>query len=72
MAIVTGKGRGIGEAIAMGLARGGANLVLTSRTRTELDSVAKKVENIGSRALVQECDVSQDNAVQELMAKSVN
>ena len=46
VAIVTGGGRGIGRAIALGLAECGAKLVLTSRTKVELDKVAEFFEQL--------------------------
>ncbi len=51
-ALVTGASRGIGRAIALGLAEAGADLVLSSRKREGLEAVAKEVEALGRRALV--------------------
>ena len=43
-AIVTGAGRGLGRSMALGLARSGANVVLTAaRNRREIDLVAEEV-----------------------------
>ncbi|WP_194893466.1 SDR family oxidoreductase [Catenulispora pinisilvae] len=47
-AIVTGASRGIGLAIAQTLAAGGANVVLTSRTRENAEEAAKLVEGPGT------------------------
>jgi NAD(P)-dependent dehydrogenase (short-subunit alcohol dehydrogenase family) len=47
-AIVTGASRGIGLAIAQTLAAGGANVVLTSRTREHADEAAKAVQGPGT------------------------
>jgi NAD(P)-dependent dehydrogenase (short-subunit alcohol dehydrogenase family) len=58
VALVTGAGRGIGEACALALAEAGADLVLVSRSRDELTQVAKRVEAIGRRAQVAPCDVT--------------
>jgi NAD(P)-dependent dehydrogenase (short-subunit alcohol dehydrogenase family) len=58
VAVLTGAGRGLGRAIAVGLAGYGADLVLCSRTRPELEEVAGEVEELGRRALVQEMDVT--------------
>jgi 2-deoxy-D-gluconate 3-dehydrogenase len=58
VAIVTGASRGLGEAIAVGYAHAGANLVLTARTESELERVAGGVRGMGRRALVVVTDVT--------------
>jgi len=57
VAVVTGAGRGIGRAIAEGLARHGARVVLTGRTEATLTDVATA---IGDAASVQVADVSRE------------
>ena len=57
-AVVTGGGRGIGRAIALELAREGASVVVSSRTRDQLDSVVTEIETIGSRGLAIEADAT--------------
>jgi len=51
-AIVTGASRGIGLAIAQTLAAGGANVILTSRTREHADEAAKQVSGPAGTAAV--------------------
>src|SRR5205807_9766123 len=51
-AIVTGAGRGIGAAISVALAEAGADVVLVSRTKEQLDVIAGQVAAHGRRALV--------------------
>ena len=51
VAVVTGGGRGIGRAIALELARHGADIVVSSRTLEQLTSVVAEVEEIGTRGL---------------------
>ena len=46
-ALVTGAGRGIGKAVALGLARAGADVGLVARTESELKAVAGEVKEIG-------------------------
>ena len=63
IALVTGAGRGIGKACAVALAEAGADLVLMSRTDSELDEVAMRIEAIGRSAQKIVCDVSDASAV---------
>ena len=67
-AIVTGAGRGIGRVIAMGLAESGANVVLCSRTKTEIDAVAEEIYAKGGKAL----SVVTDLTVREQLENLVN
>jgi NAD(P)-dependent dehydrogenase (short-subunit alcohol dehydrogenase family) len=64
VALVTGAGRGIGEACALGLAEAGADLLLVSRTREELELVADRAHAIGRRSKVAPCDVTRAEEVQ--------
>jgi len=66
VAIVTGAGRGIGRAIALGYAQAGARVVVVARTPTELYAMAQEIEAGGGRALAIPTDISQAKDV-ELM-----
>lgn len=68
-ALVTGAGKGLGRAIALGLARAGADVVLVSRTRKDLESLASEVEALGRRALVAVADVTRSTEVDAAVAK---
>ncbi|MGD8228790.1 MAG: SDR family oxidoreductase, partial [Desulfobacteraceae bacterium] len=73
VAIVTGGGRGIGRAIALGLAECGAKLVLASRTGEELEKVASEIEAKGGKAtpLVTDLMVSEQiTALVEMTVKT--
>ena len=61
-ALVTGAGRGIGRAVALALAAAGAELVLVSRTPSELDEVAREIATGGGKTRVMPFDVT-DTAV---------
>ena len=45
VAVVTGAGRGIGEAIALGLAEAGADVVVAARRTEEIERVAERSSN---------------------------
>jgi NAD(P)-dependent dehydrogenase (short-subunit alcohol dehydrogenase family) len=51
-AIVTGSGRGIGKETAILLAKHVANVVICSRTESEINSVVKEIEEINSQVKV--------------------
>jgi dehydrogenase/reductase SDR family member 4 len=51
VAVVTGASRGIGRAIALGLARAGAHVALAARKQPDLDGVAEEIRALGRRAL---------------------
>ncbi|MGV0034200.1 MAG: SDR family NAD(P)-dependent oxidoreductase, partial [Candidatus Azotimanducaceae bacterium WSBS_2022_MAG_OTU7] len=46
-AVVTGAGKGIGRGISLQLAKAGADLVISSRTQEDLDSLAIEIEALG-------------------------
>ena len=57
-AVVTGAGRGLGKACAFALAGAGAEVVLISRTLSELEGVAAEIATEGGAARPLVCDVS--------------
>ncbi len=66
VAVVTGAGRGIGAATAVALAEAGADVVISSRTETQLEDVAALVAATGRRAHVVPADLSDPAAAGEL------
>jgi 7-alpha-hydroxysteroid dehydrogenase len=66
VAVVTGAGRGIGAATAVALAEAGADVVLSARSRDQLEKVASRVEEAGRRAVVVPADLSDLEAVASL------
>ena len=54
---ITGGGRGIGRAIALEMAREGADIAVNSRTESELNSMADEVKALGRRAFTIKADV---------------
>jgi gluconate 5-dehydrogenase len=67
VAIVTGTSRGLGQYFARALAKAGADLVLTSRSRDSLLKFESEIKSLGRRALSLELDV-RDHASIERMA----
>lgn len=71
-ALVTGASRGIGRAIALGLAEAGADVALVSRTEEALTKVGVEIEAVGRRALVLSCDVTDPAAVEGAVAAAID
>ena len=69
--LITGAGRGIGRALALGFAGEGASLILCSRTSSELESVAHEARALGARVRAQSCDVSVSAQVASFVAEGV-
>jgi NAD(P)-dependent dehydrogenase (short-subunit alcohol dehydrogenase family) len=67
-ALVTGAGRGIGRAVALALANAGAELVLVSRTPSELDAVAGAIKSGGGKAQSLVLDVTRSDAMRDAIA----
>jgi NAD(P)-dependent dehydrogenase (short-subunit alcohol dehydrogenase family) len=67
-ALVTGAGRGIGRAVALALSAAGAEVVLVSRTSSELNEVAGAIESGGGKAWPLVLDVTRSDAVREAIA----
>jgi 3-oxoacyl-[acyl-carrier protein] reductase len=72
-AIVTGSGRGIGKETAVLLTRKGANVVVCSRTDSEVRSVVKEIQKLNGKANVLgvKCDVSVSSQVNSLIRSTI-
>ncbi|WP_329058435.1 SDR family oxidoreductase [Amycolatopsis sp. NBC_01480] len=66
VAVVTGAGRGLGAATAVALAEAGADVVIASRTESQLHEVAERVAAAGRRAHVVAADLSDPAAAAAL------
>jgi NAD(P)-dependent dehydrogenase (short-subunit alcohol dehydrogenase family) len=71
VAIVTGGGLGIGRSISVEFARAGADVVIASRKMEHLESTVAEIKGLGRRALAMAVDVRQEDAVKELVERTV-
>jgi len=72
VAIVTGASRGIGRAISLGYARAGADVAVAARTASDLETLAKEIDDIGRRALPVAVDVTDRAAIEDLVDRTVS
>jgi NAD(P)-dependent dehydrogenase (short-subunit alcohol dehydrogenase family) len=70
VALVTGAGRGIGRAVAIELAAGGAQVALLARSLGQLEEAAQAVRAKGGTAVVLQADVGEPEAVAEAAARA--
>ncbi len=71
VAIVTGASKGIGEAIARGLAQAGAKVVVSSRKQDAVDDVAKSIAADGGAALGVAAHMGEPEQIQQLVDRTV-
>jgi NAD(P)-dependent dehydrogenase (short-subunit alcohol dehydrogenase family) len=71
VAIVTGSGRGLGRAIALGVAAHGASTVVCSRTLAEAEAVAADITAAGGTALALRVDTGDRDSCQQLIDDTV-
>ena len=72
VAVITGAGRGLGAAIAVAFAEVGADVVISSRTESELHDVAEQVRGLGRRAHVVVADLADTEATAALAQTAVD
>ncbi len=70
--ILTGASYGLGETMAKGLARAGADLVLAARSADALDVVAKSCASLGSQVSIVVADVSKEDDVRRIVDTAVS
>lgn len=69
VAIITGAGRGIGQATALALANEGVSIGLLARTESALKEVATKIEGLGVKAAYVAVDISSQQAVETAISE---
>jgi NAD(P)-dependent dehydrogenase (short-subunit alcohol dehydrogenase family) len=68
-ALVTGAGKGIGKACAIALAEAGANVIILSRTKSDLDKVEKIIKKLKRKCTSYVCDVSNYDELKSVFKK---
>jgi NAD(P)-dependent dehydrogenase (short-subunit alcohol dehydrogenase family) len=71
VAIVTGAGRGIGRGIAVAFGKAGGKVVVASRSKSTVDSVAAEIKDAGGAALGVTCDVSHRDQIFAMVDQTV-
>jgi citronellol/citronellal dehydrogenase len=78
VAIITGASRGIGRALALGLAREGCHVVIAAKSTESTEklpgsifSVAQEVEALGAQALPVQVDVRDEKQIEALVARTL-
>lgn len=69
--MVTGASRGLGKAIAVGLAEAGADMILIARDLASLEQTAAEIEKIGRKALSIRADISEHDDVKNVIDESL-
>ena len=67
VALVSGAGKGLGRACAIALAEAGANLVLISRTKKDLEKVLKTVRKYKVKCKIFVCDITNYNQIKKIV-----
>ena len=71
-ALVTGAGKGLGKACAIALAEAGANLIILSRTKSDLANVEKKIIILNRKCRSIKCDITNYEDVKKTFSKISN
>jgi 7-alpha-hydroxysteroid dehydrogenase len=69
-AVVTGAGRGIGRAIALGLAEAGADVAVAARRTHEIEAVAAEIRALGRKGVAITADMLKMEDIERLAAEA--
>ena len=72
VAVITGAGRGIGRAIALGYAAAGAKVVCSARSDAEIDETVALIASVGGSAMAVRADVADLATMRALFARTVD
>ncbi len=72
VALVTGAGQGVGQGIALALARQGASVAVTGRTASKLEQTCAAITEAGGKALPVVCNVKDPAALEQVVAACVD
>ena len=71
VAIITGGGTGLGKAMALALAKQGADIVAAARRVGPIEQTASEARDLGSRALAIPTDVTDSSQVNNMIDRTV-
>lgn len=71
VAIVTGASRGLGKAMALALARAGADVAVSARTTAQVEQTAAQIRALGRRSVAITADVTSSQQAKEMVEKAV-
>ena len=70
-AIVTGSRRGISRAIALALAKEGANVVVSDINQEDCEKVVNEIKGLGGKGMALKCDITSRAEVEDMVIRTV-
>lgn len=71
VALITGGGRGLGNTLALALAKEGADIIVASRRKKEFKRVVEEINHVGRKALAIPTNVSSPGSVRNMVEKTL-